>query len=252
MAILEENQDILTSQIQKTFTFVNISYEETSINRLLLRSLQKDILQVNNTVHCLSKELKRIFCNRNFFITMFQLRSHLATLQSGTNSVRIGILSILDQGWVISSQKFKPTLLNPSDLKLLLTQLEGQLVSHSQLAPPQWEGENIWYMHKFMKLQSFMLSDTLYVVLLVPLVDRSLQFNLYRIHKIHLVHPVLKKSFKYSIWEEYLAIRSDSQYISFPLSADIMAWEVSNGQFCHISSPCMWLIHPNLVVTPFS
>ena len=52
-----------------------------------------------------------------------------------------------------------------------------------------------------------------------------------------LVHPILNKSFKYSIQEECLAIRSDSQYISFPLSTDIMACQVSNGQFCHINSP---------------
>ena len=61
MAILEENQDILSDQIQKTFNSVNLTYTETNTNRLLLRSLQKDILKVNNTVHCLSKELKELF-----------------------------------------------------------------------------------------------------------------------------------------------------------------------------------------------
>ena len=44
-------------------------------------------------------------------------------------------------------------------------------------------------------------------------------------------------SFRYSIQEEYLTIRSDAQYISFPLSTDILACQVSNGQFCHINSP---------------
>ena len=88
-----------------------------------------------------------------------------------------------------------------------------------------------------MKLQSFMLSDTLYVVLNIPLVDKSLQFNLYRIPNIPLVYTVLKKLFKYFIQEEYFASRSDSKYISFPLSANIMACQVSNGQFCHINSP---------------
>ena len=75
MAILEENQDILSNQMQKTFNFVNLTYAETNTNRLLLRSLQKDILQVNNTVHHLSKEPKVLFHDRNFFIMMFQLRS---------------------------------------------------------------------------------------------------------------------------------------------------------------------------------
>ena len=76
----------------------------------------------------------------------------------------------------------------------------------------------MWYMYQFMNLQSFILLDTLYVVLHIPLVNRLLQFNLYRIHNIPLVHPILKESFTYSIHKEYLAVRSDSQYISFPLS----------------------------------
>ena len=204
MAIIEGNQDVLSSQIQMTFNFVNLTYTETDTDWLLLKSLQKDILHINNTVHCLLKELKALFHDRNFFIIMFQLRCYLATLQSGINSVRINILSILNQVSVISSQKLKPALLNQSDLELLLTKLENQLLSHPQLALPQWEGEDIWYMYKFMKLQSFMFSDTLYVVLHIPLVNKSLQFNLYRIHNIPVVHPVLNKSLKYSIQEKYL------------------------------------------------
>ena len=138
---------------------------------------------------------------------------------------------------VISSQKPEPTLINHSDLKLLLTKLENQLVSHPRLALPQWEGEDIWYMYKFMKLWYFMLSDTLYVVLHIPLFDKSLQCNLCRIHNILLVHPIPKKMFKHSIWEEYLSIKSHSQYILFPINADIMVYQVSNWQFCHINSP---------------
>ena len=81
-----------------------------------------------------------------------------------------------------------------------------------------------------------MLSDTLHVMLHIPLVDKSLQFNLYRIHNIPLVHPVLKKSLKCAIQEYYLTFRSDLQCISSPLNANIMACQVSNGQFCHINS----------------
>ena len=42
--------------MQKTFNFINLTYAETDTNRLLLKSLQKDILQINSTVHCLSKD----------------------------------------------------------------------------------------------------------------------------------------------------------------------------------------------------
>ena len=134
MAILDKNQDILSSQIQKlNVNFVNFTYMETDTIPLLLKSWQKDILQINSTVHYLSKELKALFHDRNFFI-MFQLRSHLATLCNGINSVRIDTILILNQVSVISLQKLKPALLNPPDLMSLLTKLESQLVSHPRLA----------------------------------------------------------------------------------------------------------------------
>ena len=71
MEILKENQDILSSQIQNTFNFVNLIYAETGINRLLLKSLQQDIVQINSTVHHLSEELKAFIQDKNFFIVMF-------------------------------------------------------------------------------------------------------------------------------------------------------------------------------------
>ena len=151
-------------------------------------------------MHGLSKD-------RNFFTIMFQLRSHLATLHNGIHSVKTEILSILNQVSVISSQKLTPALLSPLDLISLLIRLETQMASHFRLTLPQWNSENIWYMYKFIKLQPFMMSDTLYIALHIPLVDKSLQFHLFRIHNVPLVHPVLKKSFRYSIQEEYLAIR---------------------------------------------
>ena len=109
-----------------------------------------DILQIYNTVHCLSKEMKALFHERNFLIIMFQLIGHLVTLhQSGINSVTTDILSILKKVSVISSQKLKPALLNSLDQKLLLTKLENQLVSHPRLTQSQWKGEDICYMYNF-------------------------------------------------------------------------------------------------------
>ena len=110
-------------------------------------------------------------------------------------------------------------------------------MSQPKLALPVWHDESIWYMYKFMKLHSIIISNTLCAVLHIPLADKSLQFHLFRIHNIPLVHPTLQKSFQYTIHEEYLAIRLDRQYISFPLSTDIMACQVLNGQFCHINTP---------------
>ena len=105
MEILKGNQDTVSNQIKQMFNFINLTYTESNTNRLLLCSLQKDIIQINSTVHCLSKELKALILERNFFIIMLQLRSHLATLHNRIKSLRINILSKVNQISIISSQK---------------------------------------------------------------------------------------------------------------------------------------------------
>ena len=81
MEILKGNQDILGSQIQKPFNFFNLTYMETDTNRLLIKSLQRNIVQINSTVHHLSKDLKALIHNRKVFIVLFQLKSHLSSPQ---------------------------------------------------------------------------------------------------------------------------------------------------------------------------
>ena len=77
MEILKGNQDTLSNQIKQTSNFVNLTYAESNLNRLLLSSLKKDIVHINSTVHHLSKELKAPILDRNSFVIMLQLRSHL-------------------------------------------------------------------------------------------------------------------------------------------------------------------------------
>ena len=93
MEILKGN---LSSQIKQTFNFVNLTYAESNTNRLLLSSLQEDIVQINSTVYHLSKELKALILDRNFLVIMFQLRTHFMALCNGLNSLRINILSIVN------------------------------------------------------------------------------------------------------------------------------------------------------------
>ena len=59
-------------------------------------------------------------------------------------------------------------------------------------------------------------------------------------------------SFKYSIREEYLTISSDVQYILFPISTDILACQVSNGQFVILTLQYIQQILQVPATMPFS
>ena len=115
MEILKGNQDTLSNQLKQTFIIVNLTYAETNTNRLLLKSLQKDIVQVNTPVYCFSKELKVLIYDRNF-LSLCPVEKSLSDSPQWIHSLKVDILSILNQISVIGSQRLTPALLNPLDL----------------------------------------------------------------------------------------------------------------------------------------
>ena len=73
----------------------------------------------------------------------------------------------------------------------------------------------------------------LIVILILPLIDRDLEFNLFKAHNLPLLHPELKKIFTYQINNPYLAIRSDGNYLTIPVHDDILTCTISAGYFCN-------------------
>ena len=57
-----------------------------------------------------------------------------------------------------------------------------------------------------MKINVFMDCDMLIVMLIFPLIDRDLEFKLFKAHCLPLLHPELKKVFSYEISNPYIAI----------------------------------------------
>ena len=84
-------------------------------------------------------------------------------------------------------------------------------------------------------IQAFVLTDTLFVILTIPLLDKSLIFYLYRIHDIQLLHPILKKSFQYEKEHRIFAIRSDLCSITFP-DENVLNCAVLSGHFCGLDN----------------
>ena len=90
------------------------------------------------------------------------------------------------------------------------------------------------------QIQAFVTDRYPFNILIIPLVDKSLTFCLYRIHSIILLHPVLDKSFQCEIDHCYFEIRPDLCYIIFPDDENLLNWVVSSGHFCRLDTA----LHP--------
>ena len=71
------------------------------------------------------------------------------------------------------------------------------------------------------KLTPIVLQDYLMLILTVPLIDQSLQMNLYHVYNLPLLHPKLNVHAQCEIEGTYLATLMEGMFISLPSATDI-------------------------------
>ena len=69
----------------------------------------------------------------------------------------------------------------------------------------------------------------------VPLVDQSLQMNLYKVYKLPMLHPVLNVYVQYELEGTYLATMKEGMFVSLPTTLDIKLYLITSGYLCMLN-----------------
>ena len=70
------------------------------------------------------------------------------------------------------------------------------------------------------------------VVFTIPLIDSSLDVNLYKVHNLPMLHPTLGVQVEYELEGESLAILIHGMYATVPHATDIKLCKMSQGHLC--------------------
>ena len=81
------------------------------------------------------------------------------------------------------------------------------------------------------------LDDYLMVILTIPLIDSSLDVNLYKVHNLPMLHPQLQIQVIYDLEGAYFATRVDCMYATIPKETDIKLCLMSKGHLCMFEEP---------------
>ena len=79
-----------------------------------------------------------------------------------------------------ASQELNPMIIPPDILKRILHKIMEDIKSNAWLRLREDSETNIWSYYGTIKLTPIVLQDYLLLILTVPLVDQSLQMNLYK------------------------------------------------------------------------
>ena len=115
------------------------------------------------------------------------------------------------------------------DLTYILYDNKYLLRSHPMLSLSANAESDIWSYYKLLKIQVFVLKDTLFVILQIPLIDISLTFHPYM--NLPLLHPNSHKSFHYKPFRKYPAVRFDRRCKTFSDDDNIMRMYSVNKTF---------------------
>jgi len=235
--ILEQNQQTLGNELMRQMEAIAESNGQISRNRAVLNTLNRDLVQLNHSMNTVSEGLKVLEFSKNFLLAMLQVRNRLATMRDGLDNLSLDLIKIHQYMLSLTTHKVTPNLIPPTDLRSILSSVEEKLRMNPKLSLPISQKADIWSYYQFLKINAFVHQDMLIVILILPLIDKDLEFNLFKAHSLPLLHPELKKVFSYEIKNPYIAIRSDGSYLTIPLHDDILTCTISAGHFCNLNTP---------------
>ena len=120
----------------------------------------------------------------------------------------------------------------PDVLRKILEQVQDGIRSNVRLRLSEDPYENMWAYYNIIKITPIILEDSLMVIMTIPLVDNSLDVNLYKVHNLPMLHPQLGVQAEYELEGEYLAILVHGMYATIPKTTDIKLCKLSQGHLC--------------------
>ena len=195
--ILEQNQQNLGDELMQQLEMIDKSNKQIGQNRAVINALSRELIQLSNTLNSVSDAVKELEFSKNFILAMLQVRNRLAMMRDGMNDLREDLSKISEYMTSLTSHKVTPNLIPPTDLRDILNDVSKKLIVNPKLSLPIHEDADIWSYYQFLKIDAFVDSDMLIIVLMLPLIDKDLEFDLYKAHSLPLLHPELKKLFTY-------------------------------------------------------
>ena len=145
----------------------------------------------------------------------------------------------------LASQELNPMIIPPDILKKILHRIMKDVNSNARLRLCEDPETNIWSYYGTVKLTPIVLQDYLMLILTIPLVDQSLQVNLYKVHNLPMLHPTLNVHTQYKLEGTYLATLMEGMFVLLPTALDVKLCLVTNGHLCMFDQELYPIEHIN-------
>ena len=118
---------------------------------------------------------------------------------------------------VMTTHKATPVVILPNALRRLLGKVTRQLRLNPRLhIPYDPSGRDIWKYYDNIQIYPVLSDNMLVVLLTIPLLDTTLELNIYRLHNLPAILPGHHLAAVYQLEGEYFTVGKHGSYIALP------------------------------------
>ena len=132
---------------------------------------------------------------------------------------------------VIASHEVNPVMIPPPPLRELLKEVQEEMKQNPRLKLPYDPQEEIYKFYEVMKVTPVIVEDVLTMLLAIPLIDKSLEMNIYRVHNLPALQVKLGVAAEY-ILGDYIAVDQHGLYVALPDEKEMQICLTSQGGLC--------------------
>ena len=200
----------------------------------MLYELDAKLMILNKTLQSIMVQLSYFRYESNL-IDHMQL--HINRIYTAVYVLKEDIDALYEYMRVLSTQQLNPLIIPPDILRYVLEQVKDGIQSNAWLMLSEDPTQNIWTYYNIIKVTPIVMDDYLMVILTIPLIDSSLDVNLYKVHNLPMLHPKLQIQVEYQLEGTYFAMHIHGMYATIPKESDIKLCMMSQGHLCMFDEP---------------
>ena len=216
-------------QIQDLAHYLNLTATRVQLHDKMLYNIQ---LRFNRIDHCI-KDLQDLV-TFNWYVNNLLMDANVVMnrLITGLIVLRNNVEVIYRYLSVIASHEVNPVMIPPPPLRDLLAEVQEEMKQNPRLKLPYGPEAEIYKFYEVMKVTPVIVEDVLTMLLTIPLIDKSLQMNIYRVHNLPALQVKLGVAAEYILEGDYIAVDQHGLYVALPDVKEMQICLTSQGGLC--------------------
>ena len=227
---LQRQNQLQDKQIKHLAKYLNLTMHQVSRHSEMLYEMDIKMSIMNKTIQDIMWSIDFLGYESD---VLHYFEARILRVHSSLYVLRGDVDSLYEYMRALASQELNPMIILPDILKKILHRIMEDIKSNARLRLCEDPETNIQSYYGTVTLTPIVvLQDYLMLILTIPLVDQSLQVNLYKVYNLPMLHPTLNVHAQYELEGTYLTTLMEGMFVSLLTTLDVKLCLATNGQLC--------------------